>query len=253
MSNNAQGNNARPSDASTSQPVDQRPATDDAAGNDRPDPDGAGSLNGGELSTDGELALIGKATEGDQAALEQLFVRYHPELHAYIDRKIPANVRASISTDDILQETYLKGFMAIGRFEPQGRGSLLAWLKVIASRKLTDAWRSKGREKRSDRPAHSPGGSDVNSSLRGLLSLVAIDGLGPGDEAMLDELQSEFQVALAGMSEKYRDAIRLRYLEGLPLETVAERLDTTEGAVRGLCHRARQELRERLMRLSRFI
>ena len=204
---------------------------------------------------DCESELIQQAIAGDQQALEQLFVRYHPELYTYIERKISGNVRTSVSAEDILQETYLKGFTAIGRFEPQGPGSLLAWLKVIAARKLTDAWRSKGREKRSDKPAHSPagGGGDMNSSMRGLLSLVAMEGLSPGDEAMHVELQSEFHVALASMSEKYRQAISLRYIEGLSVETVAERLGTTPDATRGLCHRARRELRERLMRLSRFI
>ncbi|MEX2170664.1 MAG: RNA polymerase sigma factor [Pirellulales bacterium] len=197
--------------------------------------------------------MVAKAVAGDHAALESLLIPYHGPLLAHVTRLIPSKVRASVCPDDVLQQTYLNAFRSIGRFESRGEGAFYGWLKVIAERQLMDACRKRDREQLSEKPAHSPPGGGGNSSLRGLLSLVAGDEPIPGDQAMLEEMQAEFQVALARMPENYRQVLVLRYLEDLPLEDVAEKLGLSEGSVRGLCHRARQHLRDELMRLSRFI
>jgi RNA polymerase sigma-70 factor (ECF subfamily) len=197
--------------------------------------------------------LVARAIEGDQAALESLLISYHGPLLTHITRLIPAKVRAYVCPDDVLQQTYLNAFRSIGRFESRGGGAFYGWLRIIAERQLMDACRKRDREHLSEKPAHSPPGVGDNSSLRGLLSLVAGDEPVPGQQAMLDEMQAEFQVALARMPENYRQVLILRYLNDLPLEEVAQKLGISEGAVRGLCHRARQHLRDELMRLSRFV
>jgi RNA polymerase sigma-70 factor, ECF subfamily len=202
-----------------------------------------------------EDELIVKAVEGDQSALEQLLITNHGSLLAHIKKLIPSKVRASICHDDVLQQTYLNAFRSISRFEPRGGGSFYGWLRLIAERQLMDACKKRDREQLSEKAAHSPAGAagGDNSSLRGLLSLVAGDEPVPGQEAMLHELQGEFHVALAEMPENYRQIVTLRYLEDRPLEEVAQILGMSEGAVRGLCHRARQHLKEELLRLSRFV
>jgi RNA polymerase sigma-70 factor, ECF subfamily len=197
--------------------------------------------------------LVERAVVGDHAALESLLISYHGPLLTHISRLIPAKVRASVCPDDVLQQTYLNAFRSISRYEPHGGGAFYGWLRVIAERQLMDACRKRDREQLSQKPAHSPAGVGDNSSLRGLLSLVAGDEPVPGQQVMLEEMQAEFQVALARMPENYRQVLILRYLDDLPLEEVAEKLSISEGAVRGLCHRARQHLRDELMRLSRFV
>jgi DNA-directed RNA polymerase specialized sigma24 family protein len=47
-------------------------------------------------------------------------------------------------------------------------------------------------------------------------------------------------------------AIRYRYLEGLPLDTVAHRMKRTSGAVLMLCHRGLKMLRMDLRSFSRY-
>jgi RNA polymerase sigma-70 factor (ECF subfamily) len=201
----------------------------------------------------GEEDLVAKAVVGDHAALESLLISYHSPLLSHITRQIPTKVQATVCPDDVLQQTYLNAFRSISRFEPRGGGAFYGWLKVIAERQLMDACRKRDREQLSEKPAHSPPGVGDNSSLRGLLSLVAGDEPLPGQQAMLEEMQAEFQVALARMPDNYRQVLVLRYLDDLPLDVVAKKLGVSEGAVRGLCHRARQHLRDELMRLSRFV
>jgi RNA polymerase sigma-70 factor (ECF subfamily) len=61
------------------------------------------------------------------------------------------------------------------------------------------------------------------------------------------------QVAMAGLSDDYRQAIRLRYLEGKSLAETAELMDRTPGAVRGLLDRAKDKMREALGRASLYL
>ncbi len=198
-----------------------------------------------------EAALLTKAIGGDIPALESLLVARHEQLLRYIERSLPANLQSKVSAEDLLQLTYLQVFKSIQSFDPRGPGAFFAWLKTIASRKLIDATRSHKHERNvGQAPAV---GSGSMSCYHNLLNKVAQSGAGAGTIAMTDELRGAFHIALTNLPKQYRVVVQLRYLEDLPLEEVAERLNITTGAARGLCHRARQAVRDEILRMSRFI
>ena len=58
------------------------------------------------------------------------------------------------------------------------------------------------------------------------------------------------QVALAGLPEDQREAIRLNLLQGKTLEETATAMDRTTPAVRGLIRRGKQQLSEAMGRAS---
>ena len=51
------------------------------------------------------------------------------------------------------------------------------------------------------------------------------------------------QTALAGLPEDQREVLRRRYLLGQSFDQIAAATGRTRGAVRGLCYRARQNVR----------
>ena len=53
-------------------------------------------------------------------------------------------------------------------------------------------------------------------------------------------------VALDSLPTEQRDALRMRYLEGLPSKDIAERLKKTDGAVRVMLTRSLAKLQELL-------
>jgi RNA polymerase sigma factor (sigma-70 family) len=67
------------------------------------------------------------------------------------------------------------------------------------------------------------------------------------------ELSQAFHIALASLDRKYQKVIEVLYFEQLTVEQAAIRLETTEAAVRGLRQRAREKLRDAMVRLSHFI
>lgn len=200
-----------------------------------------------------EAGLLAQAIDGDESSLEGLLIGRHDQLLRYLERQMPAKLQAKIAAEDLLQLTYLQVFKSIGKFDPKGPGSFYAWLKTIANRKLIDASRQREREHLVGQRPGTPTGSQSQSGYKSLLGLVACSNAGPGGAAMADELRGAFHVALANLPSNYRDVVRLRYMEDLSIEAVAQRLEITTGAARGLCHRARQSLREEIFRLSRFI
>jgi RNA polymerase sigma-70 factor (ECF subfamily) len=80
-----------------------------------------------------------------------------------------------------------------------------------------------------------------------------VDERTPSRSAAGHEAVRAVQVGLAGLKSDYREALRLRYIEGLPVAEVAARMDRTERAVHMLCHRGLQCLRAAVGRSSQFL
>lgn len=131
------------------------------------------------------------------------------------------------SADDLTQETYLRAFGSLHRFE--GRSSLRTWLLSIARRVCADAVRSRRRRR---------------------LVLVRedadLEALGAGNDA--DRVGEGAAVAdlLARLSPDRREAFVLTQLLGLPYAEAAEVAGCPVGTIRSRVARARADLVEAL-------
>jgi len=199
---------------------------------------------------DGELD--GRAAAGDTHALEQLLLLYHDRLSASISRRLPARLRGTVATEDIVQDTYIRVFRRISTFTPKGPESFYRWLLTIARNRLIDVQRRHGAAKRGDGAAgaRSP---DYASSMVQLLELVAVDDRTPSRSAARHEGILAVQVALAGLKDDYRQAIEMRHIQGLSVAQTAAKLGRTERAVQMLCQRGLKRLKAALGRSSDFL
>ena len=131
------------------------------------------------------------------------------------------------SADDLTQETYLRAFGSLHRFE--GRSSLRTWLLSIARRVCADAVRSRRRRR---------------------LTLVRedadLEALGAGNDA--DRVGEGAAVAdlLVRLSPDRREAFVLTQLLGLPYAEAAEVAGCPVGTIRSRVARARADLVEAL-------
>jgi RNA polymerase sigma-70 factor (ECF subfamily) len=74
----------------------------------------------------------------------------------------------------------------------------------------------------------------------------------PSQSLARKEAVRAVQVAMAGLPEDYREAVRLRFLEGRSVEGVAAEMHRSPGAVRGLIDRAKRAMRETMGRASHY-
>ena len=197
---------------------------------------------------------LAQAVAGDRAALERLLLSHYSRLAAHVARKFPAALRGVLGEEDVLQETFVEAFRRIGSFEQQGPEAFYGWLAMIASHRLADAVKAERALKRGGGQVAGEANLDVSGrSVIALLEQLAVQDYTPSRSVARHESVWAVQVALAGLKEEYREALRLRYIEGLSLGEVAARMGRTERAVDNLCDRGRKRLRAALGRASQYL
>jgi RNA polymerase sigma-70 factor (ECF subfamily) len=175
-------------------------------------------------------ALVQQAQRGDRAAFEELVRRTSRLVFA----RLYLETGDSHAAEDLLQETWLRAFHALGQL--QKSGNLRVWLLSIAQNVLTDSARREARHKRAAPPRAGP---EVLAQLPGSSPL-------PEEEAQRAELREHVLAVLRSLPEEYRLPLTLRYLTGADYDTIAAQLGLSNGSLRGLLHRGLKLLRTRL-------
>jgi RNA polymerase sigma-70 factor (ECF subfamily) len=182
-------------------------------------------------------AIIERARAGDRSAFDQLADRFRGALSSVIARRLGGALRHETQVDDVLQETFVRAFQSLGRFEwlekDQGidggeRASpFFRWLCGISVRVILEHARR--------HRARPPIALDFD--------VPDGDAVSPGRALARRERLERFEAALARLSEDHRTALRLVRIEGLPLAEVARRMDRPPNAVSQLVLRALRSLR----------
>ena len=181
-----------------------------------------------------EEALVARLKAGDKAACAECIEIHSPSIYRLGLRLMGTEVEA----EDVMQETFLNAFKAIGSFE--GRSGLGTWLYRIAYNAAMMRLRRPGPHMVSveetmtfDKPAVIP---------RQLFDWCCL----PEENFESDEVRLELEQAIRELPEALKSVFLLRELEGLSTKEAAIALDLSEGAVKVRLHRARLWLRERL-------
>lgn len=172
-------------------------------------------------------ALVEKAQGGDREAFARLAEDSRDRLQAFIQSRRRGSSRHDFEVDDVLQETFLRAFQAIGRFRWQARDSFLLWLEGIAGNVLLQL---AGREKR-----------------RKLLSLerdVPAGDVSPGTAQRRRERFERLRASIGKLSPEHREAVILARIERIPIKEIAKRMNRTPDAVSHLLMRAVEKLRD---------
>ena len=153
--------------------------------------------------------------------------------------------RNPADAEDLVQETFLKGYRAYERFE--AGTNLRAWLFRILTNTYINSYRKKQR-----RPDETE--LDEVEELFLFRRLAGREGdLGRSAE---DELFSHItsdvvKDAIEELPEQYRMAVLLADVEGFAYKEIAEMLDVPIGTVMSRIHRGRKKLEKRLYEFAR--
>jgi RNA polymerase sigma factor (sigma-70 family) len=179
----------------------------------------------GSLTGVGEGQLLREyATGGDAAAFEALVTR-HGAMVVSVCRRMLYDPR---DIEDAFQATFLvllRRAGSLGNTDP-----LSPWLHGVAYRVAARIRANAARRRAEERAAARPEAVEFAS------------------EAERYELRGILDEEINRLPEKYRRPVVLCYLEGRTQEEAARRLRCTAGSVRGRLDRAREKLRDRLVR-----
>ena len=172
-----------------------------------------------------ERVLVVRCQAGDEPAFAELVERYQPRLRYYLGKMLgdPGGV------EDALQDVWLAVFRGVPRLADVG--AFRAWLYRIARDRAA-------REFRTRRPPAVPLGE-----------AEAID---PGDDEPQFTAEDVGRVhsALDELPADHREALVLRFVEGMTYEEVARVVGCRVGTVRSRLHYAKRALRKLLERTT---
>lgn len=191
-------------------------------------------------------ALVDRLRAGEVDALAQYIELHRSRLLAYIDHQLGNALRSKIEADDVLQETSADACRSLGAVDLSARDPF-GWLCQIAQRRIIDAHRklfgaqrrAAGREVSINKPAADDGQG-------GLIDLLTASMTTASQAFSRNVKEMRLQDALKDLPDDQREALQLRYGQGLPSKDIAERLGKSDGAVRVMLTRALNTLREKL-------
>ncbi len=182
-----------------------------------------------------DRSTLDKASRGEPAALRAVVNALRP----HIEKQLLRYPLSDEDRQDVLQSTLVQIVRRIGSF--RGDSSFSTWLFRVTANEALMLMRSQRRHR-----ARLVEGLD----LEDLASLPAANDAASLDRADATAAQNErderVRRALAELPTEYRDVVSLHYHQDLGLQEIADRLGSTESAVRSRLHRARARLRSLL-------
>ncbi|MCB9916510.1 MAG: sigma-70 family RNA polymerase sigma factor [Planctomycetes bacterium] len=198
------------------------------------------------------FALIQRHRAGDRAALDELFARYAERVRRIVRVRMGSFLRSRAEVEDVVQETMLRAFRSLDRYEEREDAKLIDWMARIAENSLRnlfqrehagkrDAAREVALESLRDKAAPSSLGWDV-----------VADSVPPPDKVAHAEMEEIVDDCLAELPEEQREIILLVDYARADWELVAERTGrASAGAAQQYHRRARVALAAKVERRLR--
>jgi RNA polymerase sigma-70 factor (ECF subfamily) len=92
--------------------------------------------------------LLRRFQGGNDRALEQLWARYLPRLKRWAHGRLPAAARSSTSTDDLIQDAFVRSLAHLRKLKPRGSHSVFAYFRTIVLNQIRDYSRQASRRPR---------------------------------------------------------------------------------------------------------
>jgi len=182
---------------------------------------------------DDDERILARAKSGDPAACRAIVAAHQGRVFAQLGGMLRPVGRGAW-VEDLAQETFLRAFRALPRFEGPS-GNLRAWLLTIATRvALNELRRRPSTFEELDTVAEHRIDAEQPSS-----SVPPGRMIGRGLEA-----------AVRDLPDVYRAAFLLRELHGLEYAEIASALEVDLGTVKSRLSRARARLRAALLEVS---
>ncbi|MEQ9409447.1 MAG: sigma-70 family RNA polymerase sigma factor [Fuerstiella sp.] len=178
--------------------------------------------------------LLAQARAGDQHAPSELLKAHNQLLEQMARKEVDHRLQARLSAADIVQQTCLSAIRNFSDIQGENQHQLAAWLRGMLEDNVKDMVRhhvvAQKRAVSNQRPLDERTPQREPSHT-------------PSRRAMLDESVARLTRALDSLPEAQAEAIRLRHLEQLSLNQIAERMNRTDVAVASLLKRGVAALR----------
>lgn len=168
-----------------------------------------------------ERKLVSQLLCGSKRALRVFYKSYARRMRFFVGKR----VGSADDVEEILYDVMLSAFDSLALYS--GRSSLFSWLCGIARHEIADYYR---RQKIK---------TVVFSRLPFIEDFVS-KALTPDAKLMRAEYEKRVQMALEAILPRYREVLELKYMDGLSVREIAEKLDMSFKACESALTRARR-------------
>jgi RNA polymerase sigma-70 factor (ECF subfamily) len=173
-----------------------------------------------------DAVLVRKAQQGDMDAFESLVRKHQQRVYALCRRLTGAHQ----SADDLAQETFIKAYFALARFDAQW--PLYPWLRRIALNTGLNYLKTRGRERPLEEGTAGKGRTPLSAPADG-----------PEERLERAEFAERFDRAVESLPSDQKCVFVLRFHESMSYEEISRTLDLPLGTVMSRLNRARQKLK----------
>ncbi len=188
---------------------------------------------------------ISRAREGDRAAFDDIVREHEVAVRALITGELGDLLKARVEVEDLVQESFLRGFQAIAQFQGATGAELRSWLLTIARRAVMERGRRLATQKADARREVPLGDLQSDSAGTPHAPVAGLESPSPTPSRVVrrEERYGRLMEAIDQLSPDHRQAIVLARLQGLPVKEVARRMGRSEKATSMLLTRATEALR----------
>jgi RNA polymerase sigma-70 factor (ECF subfamily) len=180
-----------------------------------------------------DVALARRVLAGDEAAFEEFFDRYFPRLFRFALPRLAGNADA---TEEIVQSVLIRGLARLHTY--RGEAALLTWLCTLCRHEIANWREHEGRLREVSFFDDQP---EVRATLE---ALTVLDPDDPELALRRRELSELVQVTLDHLPGRYGDVLEWKYLQGLSVTEIADRLGVGYKAAESVLARARAAFRQ---------
>ncbi|MGC3983191.1 MAG: RNA polymerase sigma factor [Steroidobacteraceae bacterium] len=176
--------------------------------------------------------LAERLLKGEERAFNEFFNHYFSRLYRFAITRMNDEDAAR----DIVQQTLCRALRKIDTY--RGEAAMFTWLCQICRSQLSDYFEQRGRHVQRFIPIED------DPHIQAALEAMASPDLDPELTARRSEVSRLVQVVLDHLPPRYGDALEWKYVDGLSVDEIAERMNLQHGAAQSLLQRARQAFRD---------
>lgn len=179
--------------------------------------------------------LVRESKEGDLAAFQRLFDKYHRRVYNLVYRMVGNEQDAS----DLTQEVFVRVYNSLHLLKNEE--AFFTWVRTVAVNICRDHFRKIGRTVRTD-------SLDEKINLGDGEVEREIEDWSANPERLFEknDLKDAVQRAVISLSEDHREVVVLHHIEGMDIKDIAKLLHVPTGTVKSRLARAREELKRKL-------
>jgi RNA polymerase sigma-70 factor (ECF subfamily) len=179
----------------------------------------------------GERFLVARMLRGDEAAFTTFFDAHFAPLFRFALPRVGGDVDVA---EEVVQTALCRAVRKLDTF--RGEASLLTWLCTICRNEIATYFQKRKR---------TPPMLDVTEDLPEIrAALESLSARGTAEAEQRNETARIVQVVLDRLPSHYADALEWKYLDGLSVTEIAERMHLGAKAAESVLTRARNAFRD---------